>query len=87
MARTKRRRDPEIADLGARMCKSREEAGMTHAEVAFRCGVTENTVRRWEKGDVDVPWSAVSRFATAVGKPVAAIVGRKVVGEATVKPC
>lgn len=49
---------------GTQLRKVRERLGWTQAEIAYRLGVTPNTVARWERGEI------------SIGQPTAKLIGR-----------
>lgn len=50
-------------DWGARLREERERIGMTQAEVARKCGVTERTLRNWETSVRPPPITALKDLA------------------------
>lgn len=53
--------------LGQVIRRLREERELGQAELADRSEVTEDTVERLERGEVDVPWGEMRRIAGALG--------------------
>ena len=70
--------DPEFADgfesgyasfkIGAILAQAREEAGITHAELARQLNLNESTISRIENHAEDVGISTLERYANALGK-------------------
>lgn len=64
-------RDPRKVEMGLRIAKAREEAGLTQDELAERVGVTYQAVSRWELGDTSPrDKSAYQLIANATKKTV-----------------
>lgn len=61
----------EASQIGSRVKRAREEAGLTQAQVAQRVGVSVSTYPRWERGEQRIPQTAFIALATILGKPLA----------------
>lgn len=58
------RRRALVDDLVAR----RVALGLSQTDVAARMGTSQSAVARLESGNVDVRWSTLERYASAVGR-------------------
>jgi DNA-binding XRE family transcriptional regulator len=57
-----------VLEIGMRVRKLREGAGLTQAELARKMGVSQQTISRLESGEVDNPTVAtLERIARATG--------------------
>lgn len=53
--------------LGDNLARSREDAGISPAEMALRMGTTKSTIQRWERDAAAPPLLALERWAELVG--------------------
>lgn len=53
--------------LGTSIKTSRENLGLTQADLAIRVGVTQQTIARWERGDSTPSTAAVERLSAVLG--------------------
>ena len=65
---------PEPEQLGARIRELRYRRGLTQAQLAYKAGVGEKTLKRVESGHTEVPRPAtLAALAGALGVAVAAL--------------
>lgn len=65
--------DEPASDVGARIRRIRQQAGLTMQQVADRAGVSRMTVAQIENGAVNPTVGSVSRIAAALDVPVVAM--------------
>lgn len=56
-------------ELGRRIKRAREEAGLSQPELGDRLGVSGQTVYRWERGMISVSPERIVQLADTLGKP------------------
>ena len=57
-------------EVGARVKRAREAAGMTQVELARALNVEQSTVSRWERDDPTPSLRWLSEIATATAQPL-----------------
>lgn len=57
-------------ELLAELVANRRAAGLTQTEVAVRMGTSQPAIARLETGEVDLRFSTVERYASAIGRRV-----------------
>ena len=69
-------RGPPLPDApDNRLRELRQERGMSRAEVAYKLGVSENTVARWERREVTIPTERIIDLAELLGVGPADVMG------------
>lgn len=56
--------------IGNRIRAARQARGLTVAQLARACEVTENAVRLWERGEREPMFRSVEAVARATGQPL-----------------
>lgn len=64
--------------IGSRIKMSREREGLTQKELGEAVGRTESTIRKYEKGLIEVPRSVIERIALTLHTDLAFLMGIKV---------
>lgn len=65
-------------ELGERIAKAREDAGLTQQELADRIGIkTAQSISRYERGATEVRTRRLERIAEATGKPLEFFIGER----------
>jgi DNA-binding transcriptional regulator YiaG len=56
-------------EMCANLLRARKEAGLTQAELGYRCGIDAAKVCRWESGALVIAASYLALVASALGVP------------------
>ena len=62
----------DAKEVGQRLARARQDAGMTQKELGNLVGVTQRSVANWESGRV-VPYRHLPVIEAAVGRPAASL--------------
>lgn len=63
-----------VEALGAQILAERTAAGLSQEALAEILGIHTNTLRKYEKGQRDIPYGTVERIAEALGMRVSNLV-------------
>jgi len=65
-----------MKNLGKHIKTLRQDAGLSQKELAEKLGRDERTVRRYESGDTDYPYSILKRIAECLGVTIQELMER-----------